>query len=291
MKFAYLIIAHNEPKIFASLVSLLDDERNDIFVHVDKKADISQFNTVKPAKSKLYFVERHAVYWGGQSQIVVELELLRAARAKQEYDYYHLLSGVDLPLKSQDYIHAFFAQHIGKEFVGITHSEFNMNDLRNKTRFYWIGMKYIRGNWFVRKIPSALVLVQRLLGMRRKYDVELAKGPQWFSITNALCEYLLAHSSEILRRFRYVCCPDEMFLQTEVVNSPFIRIIYDPNDQFRSCMRKIDWLRGSPYTWRSCDFEELVTSDRLFARKFSSADLGIVERIVDYVKKQTFSAG
>lgn len=222
---------------------------------------------------------------GGQSQIVVELELLRSANAKRKYDYYHLLSGVDLPLKSQDYIHSFFAQHRGKEFVGITHSEFNMNDLRNKTCFYWLGMKYRRGNWFIRKIPSVLVLVQRLVGVRRKYDVELAKGPNWFSITNALCEHLLAHSSEILRRFRYVSCPDEIFLQTEVVNSPFIHAIYDPDDQFRSCMRKIDWHRGSPYTWRSCDFEELVSSDRLFARKFSSADMEIVERIVDYVKK------
>lgn len=66
MKFAYLVIAHNEPKIFATLVSLLDDERNDIFVHVDKKADISQFQVCKPTKSKMYFVERQNVDWGGE---------------------------------------------------------------------------------------------------------------------------------------------------------------------------------------------------------------------------------
>lgn len=221
---------------------------------------------------------------GGRNQIGVEIELLRAAHAKRKYDYYHLLSGVDLPLKSQDYIHSFFAQNQGKEFVGITYSEFNVNDMKKKTQVYWFGMKYMRGgNWFTKKIPSALALMQRLLGIHRKYDVELAKGPNWFSITNALCEHLVTHSAEILHRFRYTCCPDEIFLQTEVVNTPFIHSIYDKDDQFRSCMRKIDWHRGSPYTWQSCDFEELINSDRLFARKFSSADMGIVERIRDYM--------
>ena len=65
LKFAYLVIAHNEPKIFATLVSLLDDERNDIYVHVDQKADISRFKACRPTKSNLYFVERQRVYWGG----------------------------------------------------------------------------------------------------------------------------------------------------------------------------------------------------------------------------------
>ena len=222
---------------------------------------------------------------GGVSQIAVELKLLRAANAKQKYDYYHLLSGVDLPLKSQNYIHSFFAKHEGKEFVGITYSEFNVNDMKRKTSIYWLGMKYMRGgNWFMRKVPAALALAQRLLGVNRKYDVELAKGPNWFSVTNALCEHLLNHSAEILHRFRYTSCPDEFFLQTEVVNSPFIHSIFDKDDQFHSCMRKIDWHRGSPYTWQSCDYEELVSSDRLFARKFSSADMAIVEKMRDYVK-------
>lgn len=67
MKFAYLIIAHNEPVIFDRLVHLLDDERNDIFVHVDSRSDISLFTGVKPSKAKIYFMpRRRSVYWGGK---------------------------------------------------------------------------------------------------------------------------------------------------------------------------------------------------------------------------------
>lgn len=36
-KHAYLIIAHNEFDLLQKLISVLDDERNDIFIHIDKK--------------------------------------------------------------------------------------------------------------------------------------------------------------------------------------------------------------------------------------------------------------
>lgn len=36
-KHAYLILAHNDPKVLELLVRLLDDSRNDIYIHVDKK--------------------------------------------------------------------------------------------------------------------------------------------------------------------------------------------------------------------------------------------------------------
>ena len=35
MKHAYLIIAHNEYPVLETLVSMIDDERNDIYLHID----------------------------------------------------------------------------------------------------------------------------------------------------------------------------------------------------------------------------------------------------------------
>ena len=37
MKHAYLIIAHNEFEILKRLIQALDDERNDIYIHFDRK--------------------------------------------------------------------------------------------------------------------------------------------------------------------------------------------------------------------------------------------------------------
>lgn len=67
MKFAYLIIAHNEPVIFDRLVHLLDDERNDIYVHVDSRSDEGLFTGVSLSKANIYFMpQRRQVYWGGR---------------------------------------------------------------------------------------------------------------------------------------------------------------------------------------------------------------------------------
>ncbi len=54
-----------------------------------------------------------------------------------KYEYLHLLSGCDLPLKDQDYIHGFFnSLKKGINLVGFAQGEFNKNDLAEKTDYY-----------------------------------------------------------------------------------------------------------------------------------------------------------
>ena len=122
LKHAYLIMAHNDFGILEKLLKLLDDPRNDIYLHIDKKVKKFNFANFQKllTKSKLYFVDRLDVRWGDFSQVQCELKLLKAAIGG-EYQYYHLLSGVDLPLKSNDEIHTFFGKHQGKQFVHFTH--------------------------------------------------------------------------------------------------------------------------------------------------------------------------
>lgn len=40
---AYLIMAHNNWSILSKLLSLLDDDRNDLFLHIDAKSDMTTF--------------------------------------------------------------------------------------------------------------------------------------------------------------------------------------------------------------------------------------------------------
>lgn len=111
MKHAYLIIAHNEPDVLKTLLFMLDDERNDIYLHMDARAVelFNQFKDFQLKRGKLIILQnRIAVYWGDLSQVEVEYRLFEAALQNGPYAYYHLLSGVDLPIKTQDYIHEFF---------------------------------------------------------------------------------------------------------------------------------------------------------------------------------------
>jgi hypothetical protein len=116
---AYLITAHHQFEILEKLLILLDDPRNDIYIHIDSKVkefDFDRFAGILKYSS-IFFVPRIPVFWGGYSQIEATLILLRESAVKG-YDYYHFISGVDLPLKTQDHIHDFFDKHQGTEFVG-----------------------------------------------------------------------------------------------------------------------------------------------------------------------------
>src|SRR5574344_441294 len=104
------------------LILLLDDKRNDIFVHVDLKStgfNEADFKDITKY-SKLTFINRKKVFWGDYSQIDVTLDLLKSAGAG--YHYYHLMSGMDLPLKTQDEMHSFF-DNKNNQFIGIVPNE------------------------------------------------------------------------------------------------------------------------------------------------------------------------
>lgn len=135
-KHAYLIMAHNEFSLLRKLILLLDDSRNDIFIHVDKKSKEfvkSSFMNL-PTFSKVSFIKSDKVTWGGYSLINCELKLLIEA-SNSFHDYYHLLSGVDLPLKTQNEIHSFFELHQGEVFIF-----FDLEAIRQKNFLY--RMKY-----------------------------------------------------------------------------------------------------------------------------------------------------
>ena len=50
-------------------------------------------------------------------------------------------------------------------------------------------------------------------------------------------------------------------------------------------MRLIDWKRGRPYVFRLNDFDEIINSPAMFARKFSSDEIEIVHKIKDYIER------
>ena len=203
-KHACCIIAHNEPYILSVLISLLDDPRNDIYLLIDKKSDIKDFSTIKTQYSKLVNLPRIDIKWGDISQVQAELCLLKATlNSPNEYSYIHLISGVDLPIKSQDYIHKFMEDNEGKEFVGIDNHY--TAELIGRTRYYYPfipnrGKKNTITGWAL----SKFIRIQDILRVKRKYDFEIKKGCNWVSITRRFCQYLLENEKLIIKNH---CCP------------------------------------------------------------------------------------
>ncbi len=290
LKHAYLILAHNNYYILERLIKLLDDERNDIFIHIDKKIknfDESAFQRFV-SKSSLVFVKpRIDVKWGHVTFVEAEFILFRSAYEFGNYTYYHLISGVDLPIKSQDYIHSFFSENHGKEFLGI--STDSMRDVAYKvtkihvsTSFYKLQRLWLRKILFF--IDRSFAFIQHLVGynvVKLDKAFSLSKGPNWVSITHDFVELLLSKESECLRIYKHSVCPDEIFIHTVLHNSAFKNKLYNITDEYLGCMRLIDWKRGNPYIFQQSDFNEIMSSDRIFARKFDEKDLKIVDMIFE----------
>ncbi len=293
MKHAYLIIAHNEPEVLATLLDCLDDERNDVFLHIDRRAGEMRrrFAAWQPSHCGFFLLDSREVYWGDISQMEVEFHLFRTAHSHGGYAYYHLLSGADLPLKSQDEIHAFFQTHSGKEFVSYWEDERHQRDLHRKVRYHYLFTRHLKDKGtFVHALTAPLrnltLLVQKLVRFNRHAGVEFKKGSQWLSITEAFCTHLLSQEEKLMQTFRRTLAPDEIFIQTALHNSPFRAQRYRNEDGFEEeNLRKIDWQRGHPYVWQEKDFEELMASPALFARKFSGKEPDLLSELKKYICK------
>lgn len=293
-KHAYLIMAHTEPYILEKLVLLLDDVRNDIYIHIDKKSKNINLEYIKGLvnHSKLIFTKRLDIRWGSYKQIVGEFILLEES-LKNKYLYYHFISGVDLPIKSQDDIHTFFEENNGKEFIHYFKHEPIKDHRLDRIRYHHLFVKNLRSsNKFLKKIyqkfHSIVLKIEKKLKINRIKNEEFMYGANWFSITDGCARYVLSHKKEIISKFKYTLCADELFLQTLIYNSKYYKKLYDYNDDdYHQIMRLIDWDRGSPYTFDKRDFKNISNSEMLFARKLSTrtqAQKDLVDLIYKKIK-------
>lgn len=283
-KHAYLIMAHNEFNLLNKLIKLLDHPRNDIYIHVDRKSkSFDQTQLTNLEHSTITFIQREKVSWGAYSQINCIIRLLREA-AKTPHDYYHLLSGVDLPLKAQDEIHSFFDRQSGSEFISYQAGAMTRQSFISRIRYYHFIQEFIghkKKPNILYQFNRVLLKIQEILNVNRiKYSkFDYKKGDTWFSITQKLGNYVLLNQSVIKRSYRFTQCADEIFLHTLVWNSDFRKNIIN------NSLRLIDWKRGRPHTFQFDDFNELIQSDAFWARKFSEqVDPVIVDKIYAHIR-------
>lgn len=288
-KHAYLIMAHHQFQLLEMLIRSLDFEQNDLYVHIDKKArdfDFDYFRSL-PQKSNIFFVPRIDNTWGSFSGIETELHLLKAA-ARHNYSYFHLLSGADLPLKNAQEIYEFFEEHNGKEFVHFCTEKFTQRAsvVERVSLYHLFTTKTGQTNRFYHFLDRASLALQRLLHVNRldKDSHPLYCGSSWFSITKNFAQHLLQQEALIKSTYQKSFCADEIFLQTTLMASEFRNNLYKPcySDDCHANMRFIDWSRGTnhPFVFRLEDFDRLMSSGCLFARKF---DLNVDDKICDKI--------
>lgn len=282
MKFAYLIMAHERFDVLKELLKDLDDGRNDIFLHIDKKVKQVPIEELKGCvqNANLIFVKRIKVYWGHCSQIQCVLNLLDEACNFAFHDYYHLLVGVEFPIVSQNQIFDFFEKNYGYEYIGFDNEDTNYIE---RIKFFYIFSKNFRNKRIVRKLIKKIISFEKKIGIDRcKNETFLyKKGYANWSISHDLAKYILGYRTWIIKRMRFTFCADEIFFHTLVYNSDYRKKIYDRSDEYHSCMRLTTWKqRGNQFHMQN--IHEIIDSDKLFVRKLNGNDALSVIREIKY---------
>jgi hypothetical protein len=68
-------------------------------------------------------------------------------------------------------------------------------------------------------------------------------------------------------------------MQTLAWMSPYRTHLYNTESDAAGCVRAIGWRNDELVDWTAADFEGLVASPALFARKFNSQDPAFIARV------------
>lgn len=200
-----------------------------------------------------------------------------------------MLSGQDLPLKNPSEIHEFFDRHINMEFIDMSIAG-KKGEFIDRIKYYYpLKFMYIKANGFSTCARKICRFVQKCVGINRikNLNVVFGYGCNWFSISDKLANFILMKKDFVEKTFKRGFCADELFVQTiynmmpSDTRNPLYKKMNHPTYKYNySVVRAIDWTRGLPYVWKDDDFDELMASECLFARKFdSNIDGEIINRI------------
>ncbi|WP_138092203.1 hypothetical protein [Sphingobacterium daejeonense] len=131
----------------------------------------------------------------------------------------------------------------------------------------------------LKRLWRLLLELQHKFGIRRNKGLSFEKASNWVSISSSAAKYLVDRKSIILNRYKYTMCGDEFFVISELINSNMNWKLEHNNK-----ILKHEIINANAKTYKNEDFEELIKSECLFARKFSSNNSEIIKLIENKIK-------
>jgi core-2/I-Branching enzyme len=273
MRVAYVILVHWLPGQVERLVRRLEVPGVEFFLHVDRSAGQGFAREIEErleGVSNVHWVPSRRVRWGDWTIAAAMLDGLRAVHeAGSNPAQTVVLSGQDYPIKPPEDAAVWLGDRPDEAFM-----------FRDPLpRRQWANE---RGG--LDRIEYPHVHVHGVGGVRLPWRRRFPPGfrPYGGSQSISLGRPQLRHvvevaSSEqrIMRFFRHVANPDEVFFQTVLMSSPLRDTVVNDN------LRYIRWMGGSsPEVLTVDDLRALEKSAALFARKFDTTmDASVLDEI------------
>lgn len=249
-----------------------------IFVHFDASASVDDWARLVDDAGRhpnVKLVRRHRCWWGSFGIVQGTIEMISEAIASRSmFDYGVLLSGSDFPIKSNSFIQDFFSNSPNQEYMECFPVDGENRWSKDEGKY---SAKYRYAYYHAWFRSRNLRLTRRAQGPN---GLRIHGGSQWWALTRPALEYVdafIKSEPTYTKFYRHTLIPDESFFQTILGNSPFsenlsggditLALWNKPEPPYPALLGMNDW-------------EAIVQSKKLFARKFSAdIDSNILKKI------------
>ncbi len=302
----YIILAHKNPtQIFRLITSLQDDDSN-FFIHVDLKSDLSSVDVLTECANAYIIPQRENCIWGDFSIVKATLHLLKNVLESGNKGFTILLSGQDYRIKSKEKLNTFLKENKDSNFIDIQKIEekWSKKMVRDKTEHYHFLHSEIRGHsnsyapfyqssikqqfrniFHLLKGRMPFKSFQKLLTLPQRNPVYKQQfgGSQWWAFnertTEKIYDYIVKNYQNLEDYYRFSSAPDEIFFHSILMNI----ISESEKSNIKPSLTYANWERKNcilPVTFGKDDIDELANIPQFFARKF---DREYDEQILDLI--------
>lgn len=177
---------------------------------------------------------------------------------------------------------------LSRYYFNLFNTRYSIPPIENTAYFQFNNLQKIKhylknkGKAFTKKYDEELVQLTQSFFLQFPRVIPIDKiygGSQWFTMCRKHAEYVINfhdNHKNIAKFFRHIMLPDETYIQTILMNSPYKDNIINNNYRFI----KFSGNTYHPVIFNKTHFEEIQAHEAFFARKFDEkSDTDILELI------------
>ncbi len=275
MRIAHLIITYTDPQQTYRMIQRMLDPDFDFYIHVDAKLPLESHDLIASLPNVYFIKNRIKVNWAGYSTIQAEFNSIQEILdSNKHYDFVTLMSGQGYPITSVDKMKAFYELRKGKLLLKYYDYQNEWPEGMLRVSRYYMDNFSFPGRYFIGFLMNLLLPKRKL-----PKEIQFYGGSMFWSLSLDALKYVLEKVSKDNNKkffYKFTWAPDEFLFQTELLNSPFRDSVINENCHF---------YKHAPNTphpnWLGVDdFDDIVKSDRILARKFNlNEDPEILDQI------------
>ena len=282
MRVAHLIITYTNPLQTERMIKRMQHPDFDFYIHLDAKFPIDSHKFLLSIPNVYLIQNRMNVQWAGYSTMQAVFNAAKEIFASGiSYDFVSLMSGQDYPIKSVDEMRSFYEARKGKLLMKYRAFEGEWEEgMLRVNRYHMTDFKF-RGQYFIERILNKLFPHRRTPKGMKFYGSSM-----FWAISVEALKYVtdtIEYNHSLKQFFKFSWASDEFLFQTILLNSHLATEVVNENCHYYKHAPKTP----SPKNLSLEDFEDIMASDRIFARKFiMDSDIDLMNKFDQTIDEQ-----